>query len=423
MAIRCQPLNIILPICMVLFGATVVTTKKLQFQQVVPGLITKPHAFRKPCLQVFMLNLAESLSLIVYLIYKGILHHRSHRKLKDPEKPEGPSEDSTTVANAPLLLNQEDLTQGEPENTPPKPLTCVQKIKSSSVVMLIIRMIVPSILDLGTGIMASFAMVYAAPSLMEVMTCTIILFTPIWGCLFLKKRFSALQIISVIVALGGTILSSCSSFLTKPMTGEIPWLGVVLMLSAQLCSSLQYVIEERLMLKKRYHPLLAIGVEGCIGMVLMVFILILFQNIPGPESGKLENTLDTFVQIRNSNTIVILLVIYTLAAAVFLSSGIQVTRRLSSVHRVLISSCKAGVVWIVHLIMYPVTSHKYGEAWNMASSLMQLFGFLILVTGNIMFQLSTMHRVKKLKQLEMNKKQAEEEAVPSSDPPTTETLV
>ncbi|KAA6321340.1 MAG: Solute carrier family 35 member, partial [Streblomastix strix] len=214
----------------------------------------------------------------------------------------------------------------------------ITRIRNNYTCMLFIRMLLPAILDICTGISASFAMTLAPPSLLEVLTCSGIIFNPIWGFICMRRIFTVGQYGCVLIALIGAVIASCSSFLSKSAPSENPIIGSLLMLVAQMCSSFQYVIEEKLMLKQHYDPTLALGIEGIIGSVLMIILLIIFQLIPGKSVGSVENTLDSFVQLGNSKLLIGLFCTYTISAFLFLSSGIQVTKRLTSLHRVLLSA-------------------------------------------------------------------------------------
>ncbi|KAH7826789.1 putative transmembrane protein C2orf18 [Monocercomonoides exilis] len=381
-------ISILLPIAMVACGSVVVTMKKLQFQQIVPGKIVKPHPFRKPCFQVLMLQFAETLCLIWFACIM------CYRKRKEKKR-----------SNA-LLENEDNDNDGNLNQNPQGK----KESKAKFILLLCVRMLIPAILDLCCSISASFAILLAPPSLMEVLTCSIIIFSPFWNILFLKRRYNCYQVSSVLIALAGAALASCSSLLTPSKSGENPVLGVILMLIGQLASSFQYVIEEKLMFKRRYEPALAMGTEGCLGIVMMVILLTIFQVIPGKENGSVENTLDSFVQISNSSNLQIFIPVYTAAAHCFLFSGINVTRRFSSLHRVLLSACKAALVWIIQLILHPATGGKTGEVWKTDSSLMQLFGFLTLITGNVCFQVSTARKMKQMKLKQKEAQQQENEA-------------
>ncbi|KAA6388729.1 MAG: hypothetical protein EZS28_015743 [Streblomastix strix] len=223
------------------------------------------------------------------------------------------------------------------------------------------RMLLPAILDICTGISASFAMTLAPPSLLEVMTCSGIIFNPIWGFICMRRIFTVGQYGCVLIALIGAVIASCS-FLSKSAPSENPIIVNLLTLVVQKCSSFQYVIEDKLMLKYHYDPQLALGTEGIIESVLMIILLKKIQLISVKSAGSVGNSLNLFF---------------------FLSSGIQVTKILTSLHRVLLSASKAAFAWIVQLILYPSTKHKYGESWTVGKSLIQLMGFMLLEFGNI----------------------------------------
>ncbi|KAA6353484.1 MAG: hypothetical protein EZS28_050989, partial [Streblomastix strix] len=122
---------------MVIFGATVVTTKKLQFQQLVLGIDGTIHPFRKPCLQVMMLNISELGSLIAFGLLWLFKLRKSHKTNHESDQ-------------------NKNLLNSESEQNPTEQIrrNFITRIRNNYTCMLFIRMLLPAILDICTGISA-----------------------------------------------------------------------------------------------------------------------------------------------------------------------------------------------------------------------------------------------------------------------------
>lgn len=92
------------------------------------------------------------------------------------------------------------------------------------------------------------------------------------------------------------------------------WVGVTLVLLAQIVCAAQVVIEEKL-LKQVDPPVpgtLVVGFEGLWGCLLMILIFFpLFYVMPGDDvGGRFENTPDTLVMIWNDHTLQLVMLLY-----------------------------------------------------------------------------------------------------------------
>ena len=81
-------------------------------------------------------------------------------------------------------------------------------------------------------------------------------------------------------------------------------------------------------------------------------------------------------------------VMYVLAQAVALALmnyySQVISKHLSAVHRMLVSTLRTVLVWIVGLVIYYLISEDFGEEW-VATSYMQLGGFFALIFGTFVY--------------------------------------
>lgn len=388
--------SVIFPLSIVVFGAGVITTKKMQFQTKVPGAppYTNPHPFRKPVIQVSQQMISEVFSLIIFF---GLWIHDYRRKKSFLKKnPQGPTMDPTTFLIkptndiAPVDINRRNFF-----------IRFLYGVKTSYIPMMIIRLLLPSVFYVACATCAAFAVAFGSPSLMECLATSSVIFQPIWQFLLLRKKLNCSQFLSLCVAFIGLIVATSTAFFSNTKSGDYPVVGVFLMISAQILSSLQYVMEEKYMNQRKYPPSLALGVEGVLGFIMTVIVLLILQKIAVKENGPIqkskwfgfaENSVDSFVQMRGSTRLKWLILAYMICTFCFMFSGINTTKRFSSIHRVLLAASKAVLVWVVQLVMYPITHGADGETWS-KYSFMQLGGFVVLIVGDILFQIFSLRKM------------------------------
>lgn len=382
--------SVIFPLSIVVFGAGVMTTKKLQFHTKVPGVTpySAAHPFRKPVIQVSQQMVSEVFSLVCFF---GLLFHDYRRKKKyEKEHPNGPKLDPTTF----LIKPTNDLIPVD-INRRIFLVRFLYRIKGSYIPMMIVRLLLPSLFYVACATCAAFAVAFGSTSLMECLTASSVIFQPIWQFLLLRKRLNCSQTLSLSMAFIGLVIATSSAFFLNSEPGEYPVVGVFLMITAQLLASLQYVMEEKYMNQRKYPPSLALGVEGILGFIMTVILLLVLQKITVGEKsffGYAENTRDSFVQMKNSTRLKWLILAYMVCTFCFMFSGINTTKRFSSIHRVLLVASKAVLVWVVQLVMHPITHGEEGEIWT-KYSFMQLGGFIVLIIGDILFHFFSLRKM------------------------------
>ncbi len=81
-------------------------------------------------------------------------------------------------------------------------------------------------------------------------------------------------------------------------------------------------------------------------------MLPIVQAIPGGDAGSVENSKDTLVMMGNSAGVTCGLVGYALFLAIFNGTSQIVSKELSAVIRMLISTVRTVLVWGIDLLIY-----------------------------------------------------------------------
>jgi drug/metabolite transporter (DMT)-like permease len=165
-------------------------------------------------------------------------------------------------------------------------------------------------------------------------------------------------------------------------------IGVMLVLVGSALNSCQNVFEEKLLKvtgSASVDPLEVVGWEGVSGTFFSSFVLLpAAQAIPGNDCGTAESTTDSLLQMSNSGLIVGFLIGYALSLALMNYFSQVISKHLSAVHRMLVSTLRTIFVWIVSLILFYTSSGEYGESWSV-TSWMQLGGFILLIAGTYVY--------------------------------------
>jgi len=189
----------------------------------------------------------------------------------------------------------------------------------------------------------------------------------------------------------GLVLVGAAGML-RPTSDETPpasdvFVGILLVLSGSALNSLQNVFEEKLLKGYSVDPLDVVGWEGVIGTALCIFVMLpIVQAIPGSDVGSVENTRDTLMMLTGNAGMTIVTLGYSVALALMNFYSQVVTKLMTAVHRMLISTCRVVLVWVIDLFIYYAipNGENYGEFLDVYSVL-QFFGFLLLVGGTAVY--------------------------------------
>ena len=145
--------------------------------------------------------------------------------------------------------------------------------------------------------------------------------------------------------------------------------------------ALQLTYEEKFVKKHNINPLNALGLEGMFSVVIVSSMLIgfYFLKVPfdmGQPDGQMEDALDGFIQLGNNPVLLTAYISNIVMLMIAATTGIEITKRYSAVHRLVLDSTRPILVWIVE-ISVPEFCHHFES--------LQITGFLIVTFGVCIF--------------------------------------
>lgn len=131
--------------------------------------------------------------------------------------------------------------------------------------------------------------------------------------------------------------------------------GDLLIILAQIITSVQMVYEERYVAGMDIPALQAVGWEGFFGFSVLGFLLVPMYYIKvghpfnNNAHGSLEDFVDAMTQIGNNWQLIMALLGTVVSIAFFNFAGISVTKEISATTRMVLDSVRTMVIWVVAL--------------------------------------------------------------------------
>lgn len=179
----------------------------------------------------------------------------------------------------------------------------------------------------------------------------------------------------VIVFTGVGIVGLSSLFKPQDLEAsqESSFLGISLVILAQMFTASQFVIEEKIMSRYRVEAVKAVGLEGLFGLGMTLIAVPLFHFTIGVKSPLGPgNSFDMYESIRE---LMLPNIFYAsmgiaISIAVFNWCGLAVTQSISATSRSTIDTTRTLFIWMSSLAL----------GWETFSGL-QVVGFVVLIYG------------------------------------------
>ncbi|PWN45825.1 hypothetical protein IE81DRAFT_319661 [Ceraceosorus guamensis] len=159
------------------------------------------------------------------------------------------------------------------------------------------------------------------------------------------------------------------------------FLGVLLILFAQLFTAGQFVLEEKIMGRYSVEPLLAVGYEGLFGFTMTLSAQVLLHYFYGRTprgQGGYFDMVTGWQQMISNNAVLWSSLAICLSIALFNFFGLSVTRSVSATARSTIDTCRTLGIWAVSLVLG-------WEVFRPLSGSLQLLGFALLCAATLLF--------------------------------------
>ena len=336
--------TLFLIIGMLLTGSLNTILTKLQDSVCVDKCDTDtPIYFEQPMIQTLNMFLGEIACLLWLFIYRNS-NDTGYVLIDNHENHENHDNYETRLQPQPILL-------------PPLP-------KPSNYISSLLFFF-PAVCDSMSSTLMNLGLMFTSASIFQMLRGSMIIFTGIISTIFLQTKYNFNQWLSLIViCLGITVVGSSNLEDSNNNT----MIGLLLIVSAQIFSAAQYVIEEKLLLKYNVEPLLAVGLEGVFGLIVMTFISIMFQLTHHINTLKGLQQLISFPMLYGPSIGIIL------SISLFNWCGLCITKNISSTSRATIDICRTLIIWCVSLSLQ----------WETFKWL-QVVGFVTMISGIVVF--------------------------------------
>jgi len=271
-------------------------------------------------------------------------------------------------------------------------------------------LLIPATCDMIASFLMGVGLLWIPGSVWQMLRGSIIIFTAILKVTYRKKKLLPAEIVGMLSVVCALVIVGVSSFFTpgeveddsseslfvsseesmsSSSKGSDYWLfmviGIVLVVAAQALQAFQTILEEKFLHDLDAPETLIVGMEGLYGLLLCSFISMpIAYFLPGEEGlGLHEDTLDSFVMIGNSVTLLLITLLYVVVILVFNLFGMMITQVTDAMTRNIMEPIRTFLVWVGMVVLYWIFSH-FGERLNLWS-LLQLAGFLVLTFGVLLY--------------------------------------
>jgi len=343
--------HVVLMLMMVVFGA--INTIAAKWVDRLTDNEGRP--FNHPFVQAVVMFIGQSLCLVTYFLTKLYRKYCNRRK-----RVEGDAEDSDDLG----LIDNEETNEPAPRLNPLiflPPTIC--DIVSTSIMYI----------GLNLTHASTFQMLRGAEIVFTGLLSVTILRRVLHGYKWLGMGFVTVGLI--VVGLAEIVFGTDSK---ADINGVIT--GDLLIILAQIIVAIQMVYEEKYLEKYDVPALLAVGLEGFFGVIILSVAIIPMYYIYVPSTfshnplNRLEDALDAFRQMGENPMIIVALSGTVASMALFNFAGISVTKELSATTRMVLDSARTPLIWIVCMSL----------GWQGFVGL-QVLGFGLLLLGMFVY--------------------------------------
>ena len=257
--------------------------------------------------------------------------------------------------------------------------------------------IIPCLCDLVGSTLLNFALLRLNGSVFQMLRGGIIIVTAVFVMIFIKifpKNFQWLGIFFVFV---GVFLVGLAFTLFKNSDSKsTSYEGILILIVSLIFQGLQFIYEEKVLIKYNCNALQVIAWEGVWGLLAFCIILPIFEHIPCDWNNMelvkafcsqnqkgdyyLEQTLFAFKQMFDKIPMFFFNFGQTFSICGFNLFGIMIVQYSSSTTRSVMDSTRTILVWIFFLTV-PMYNGKKTEFFIW----LQLVGFIVLVFGQLVY--------------------------------------
>ena len=249
---------------------------------------------------------------------------------------------------------------------------------------------IPALCDLFATVLQNIALLYLPPSVWQMTRGSILLFTALFAIFYRHKKLKAADWIGVITTIVGICIVGLSAvFNGKKSDTSIPMMifSMILVIIAQGLQAFQTIVEEELLHDVDATENEIVSFEGLWGLFFSTFITLPIANIMPEDAGEglFEHSYETFLMIKNSTPIILIIIVYMIAILGYNLTGMMVTSFSTAIHRNIYEALRSAAVWLLSVIVYKIAPTSGAGETITWMSLLQLFGFSVSIFGSFIY--------------------------------------
>ncbi|CAO3640483.1 unnamed protein product [Cunninghamella echinulata] len=377
--------TLILVVGMLISGVCNTILNKYQDMQCVELLNPDPKQrryFEQPVWQTLNMFIGEMLVWSVYL-YQKWQRNRRHQLEKQQKKIAPPS--SIQQLDASVIVDDisyQTIHHQQPESTT-NHLPPLRGIKS-------LLFWIPTLCDLTATTLMNVGLILTSASIYQMLRGAVVIFTGIFSYLFLHRKLRVFEWFSLFMVVLGVGIVGLSSVLIPQKqpsmnengdmieggNDELDWhsfIGVLLVLGAQIFTATQFVVEEKILAHYQVTPLKAVGLEGSFGVISVLSALPILHVLFRDQS-IFFNMYQGFHDFFDHPGVWQTGIAISFTIAFFNWFGLTITDTISATARSTIDTSRTLFIWMVSLYL----------GWEHFSWI-QVIGFTVMVTGTFYF--------------------------------------
>ena len=213
---------------------------------------------------------------------------------------------------------------------------------------------IPALLDICASTLLYLGVYLTESSVFQMLSGCLVISTALFSMLVLRKKLFRHQIIGIFTISLGIVLVGFLSLFWKTSIAKDSILGVIFLTMAHLMSGCQFVVEEKYLRNVIIHPMEVVAIEGVVGTLVYILLLISFQYIPCNYSqicthGHIEDTIAAVENLTENKLLLGLWMANLVVIVLFNWTGVSVTKYASSLARATMDICRTVLIWIVSI--------------------------------------------------------------------------
>ena len=257
---------------------------------------------------------------------------------------------------------------------------------------------VPAFLDFVASNLSYVGLTLISSSVWQISKGGVIVMVAIFSRIFLKKKYGQVKIAGCLFAIIGITMVQVVDVLyssedESSHSSSDTVIGLLTVAVSLIFTGMQFVYEEYMFRCYDVDVFEMVGFEGIFGLIFNVALVAGFSYTKCPSWIKcgggeyVESVSMYFQQLRDNALLMGLCIAEVFSMAISVSIAVTITKKISATSRALADITRTFVIWGFGLVLTATVANKiyHYESLNLLENLLQLVGFIVVVTGTLLY--------------------------------------